>query len=78
MQVHFTDITYDAKYIYATGTNTVTGEIRKIRISRDGEEYWCSGNVIEHDRIFYAGAVELWFKLNKKSKLPKEMCCTWT
>jgi hypothetical protein len=78
MQVYFTDITYDAKYIYATGTNTVTGEVRKIRISTDGKEYWCSGDIIERDRIFYGGAVELWLTLNKTGKLPKEKCCTWT
>jgi hypothetical protein len=78
MQVYFTEITYDELYIYAIGKDTVTGEVRKIKISRtDDKDYWCSGT-IEHDRIFYAGAVSLMYLLRKNGKLPKEKCFTWS
>jgi hypothetical protein len=78
MQVFFTGIKYDSEYIYATGRNTLTGEVRQIKISRTNDkDYWCSG-VIEFDRIFYAGAIELYCILEEKGKLPKTKCFTWT
>jgi hypothetical protein len=79
MQVLFTEIWFDKKYIYATGKDVSTGEIRQIKISRtDDKDYWNSGDTIEFDRLFYAGAVELMCLLAENHKLEQTKCFTWS
>ena len=75
MQINFVDITYDDKYVYATGTDLLTGVTKKIRISRtDDEDFWCEGG---YETVFYRGAVVLMGTLMDKKKLPKEKCYMW-
>lgn len=57
MQINFVDITYDDKYVYATGTDIFTGVTKKIRISRtDDEDFQCEGG---YETVFYRGAAAL-------------------
>lgn len=75
MQINFVDITYDDKYVYATGTDLLTGVTKKIRISRtDDDDFWCEG---EYETVFYRGAVALMGDLIDNHKLPKEKCYMW-
>lgn len=75
MQINFVDITYDDKYVYATGTDLLTGVTKKIRISRtDDNDFWCEGG---YETVFYRGAVVLMGTLMEKKKLPKEKSYMW-
>lgn len=75
MQINFVDITYDDKYVYATGTDLLTGVTKKIRISRtNDDDFWCEGN---YETVFYRGAAALVVELEMKNKLPKEKSYMW-
>lgn len=75
MQIKFVNITYDEKYVYATGTDLFTGVTKKIRISRtDDDDFQCEGG---YETVFYRGAVALMIDLEMKNKLPEEKCYMW-
>ena len=75
MQIEFTNIRYDDKYIYALGEDLLTRNKKHIRISRtDGTDFWCEG---DYETVFYRGAAVLVSKLRRKNKLSKEESFMW-
>lgn len=38
MQIEMTNIRYDDKYIYATGEDLLTGDVRNFRIARNNDK----------------------------------------
>lgn len=75
MQIEFTNIRYDDKYIYALGEDLLTGTKKNIRISRtDGTDFWCENG---YETVFYRGAAALVSKLRRKNKLSKEESFMW-
>lgn len=64
MQIEMTNIRYDDKYIYATGEDLLTGDVRNFRIARNNDkDFWCEKG---YATVFFMGAVELKGNLNEK------------
>ena len=75
MQIEFTNIRYDDKYIYALGEDLLTRNKKHIRISRtDGTDFWCENG---YETVFCRGADVLVSKLRRKNKLTKEESFMW-
>ena len=75
MQIKFEDIRYDNDYIYALGTNLLTGVKRHIRISRTNDkDFYCEGG---YETVFFRGAAMLVVILKRKGKLPRKESMMW-
>ena len=75
MQIEFTNIRYDDKYIYALGEDLLTGTKKNIRISRtDDKDFWCENG---YETVFFRGAVVLMYNLKTKHKLKKVESFMW-
>ena len=75
MQIEFTNIRYDDKYIYALGEDLLTGTKKNIRISRtDDKDFWCENG---YETVFLRGAVVLMYNLKTKHKLKKVESFMW-
>lgn len=75
MQILFENITYDSKYIYALGTNLLTGVKKNIKISRfNDKDFYCENG---YETVFYRGAVCLMYDLKTKNKIPKKKSYMW-
>lgn len=75
MQILFTNIHYDDKYIYALGRNLLNNDTRKIKISRKSDQDFICEN--GYDTVFFRGAVCLMGDLYKTGKLPKKKTYMW-
>ena len=75
MQIEFTNIRYDDKYIYALGEDLLTGTKKNIRISRtDDKDFWCEDG---YETVFFRGAVVLMATLIDTGNLQSKMSFMW-